>query len=747
MFEKLSNVIDDMNLLRTELLVLGDFTIDYSSKNLLRTLKVKNVESKYNISQLINTATRITESTATILDWVYVSTEYISTSGTLNHNISDHLPVFVVRKKNRNKNKKKLVEGRSYLRYSTERFQALLNELDWDIYDSKEDNPEILWDIFEKNIIEVLDQICPIKKLTVPENKPKWLNNDLLVLMRKRDAMYREARRKKDPILWRKAKFLQNRVEMSIKRYKKEKIEGELIRNRTNPKKFWANIREIWPKDSLSNVHTLLDDNGDLINTDWELVNHINEYFANIGNKLANEIKNKPSFDNTQLFPHMVLNNNSDDITNRPIEQNEILEIIKEIDINKSSAIENVRAMVIIDAFKAQLDRITRLYNGSLTRCIFPTRWKKGTVVPLPKINIPKTASDMRPISLLHIISKRLKSFLNNTKTLTEKQHGFKKNRSTLSAIVEFLHTIYNNLNTGNDSFIIYLDLKKGFDTVCHKTLLYKLQSIGLDWTTHDWFMSYLTGRSQSVKLNGLCSSPLPVKYGVPQGSILGPTLFSLYINDLMDFVNCDIVFYADDTVIIDKNPVLLSKNLNRIQQWCNRNFLTINCKKSQWMKTKFMGKNNDIIHNFTIDCQNLSQVNEYRYLGLQVDSALTFLPHRDALINNINYKLCFFKKIRQFITLDSATLIYKGTILPIIEYADFVFDYNIQYVNNKMQTLQNQGLYTVHNQHFLTYDLKDSTETLHRKSNILRLQHRRKTHMLSFIYNYRMVISKYVGQ
>ena len=309
--------------------------------------------------------------------------------------------------------------------------------------------------------------------------------------------------------------------------------------------------------------------------------------------------------------------------------------------------------MVIVDAFKAQFDRILRLYNGSLTRCIFPTRWKKGTIVPLPEVNIPKTASDLRPISLLplpgkvleHIISKRLKTFLYERNILTEKQHSFRKNRSTLLAIVEFLHIVYNNLNTGNDSFIIYLDLKKAFDTVCHKTLLYKMRSMGLDQNTFDWFASYLSGREQQVKLNGACSNYLPVKYGVPQGSILGPTLFSLYINDLVNFVNCDIVFYADDTVIIGENPVLLLKNLGIIQQWCNRNFLTVNCKKSQWMKTQLIEKKLNVVHNFVMDGETLSEVKEYKYLGMIIDSHLSFQSHRDTLVNNINYKLCSLEK------------------------------------------------------------------------------------------------------
>ena len=746
LIEKLSDILDTLDLIRTELFILGDFNIDYSSRPLLRNLNIRNFETKYNISQIIKTVTRTTELTATILDWIYVSSKYISTSGTLNHNLSDHFPVFIVRKKERNKCIKKEVEGRSYLRYNTERFQALLTEQDWETFDMNNDDPELLWDIFVKNISDVLDQMCPIKKLSVPETKPNWLNNDILLLMRKRDMMYREARKKNDPVLWRKAKFLRNRVESTIKAYKRDKIQAELNRNRNKPKKFWANIREIWPAGSNAAIRTLSDENGVVMSIDHELVNHINDYFANIGNVLATNIKTSQMNGDNILYD-MVLNNDTDNITNLLIMQDEFLKVLNEIDINKSSAIENIRAMVIIDAYKGQLPRIIRLYNGSLTRCIFPRKWKKGTVVPLPKVNIPKTASDLRPISLLplpgkileHIISNRLKTFLYTNNILTEKQHGFRKNRSTLSAIVEFLHIIYTNLNTGNDSYIIYLDFKKTFDTVCHETLICKLENIGLDLNTIEWFKSYLSNRTQQVKLNGVCSHCLPVEYGVPQGSILGPTLFSLYINDLVNVVNCNIVFYADDTVIVGRDSVSLCENLEMIQQWCNNNYLTINSKKSQWMKTQFLGKNAEAVNLFHINNHSLDRVQEYRYLGLLIDAQLNFQTHRENLVNTVNYKLCLFKKIRKFITIEAASLIYKGTILPIIEYADFVFDYNIKYVNKRLQTLQNQGLYTVFNQHYLSYDLKDSTETLHRSMNLTILEHRRRSHMLSFIFNYRL--------
>ena len=122
-------------------------------------------------------------------------------------------------------------------------------------------------------------------------------------------------------------------------------------------------------------------------------------------------------------------------------------------------------------------------------------------------------------------------------------------------------------------------------------------------------------------------------------------------------------------------------------------------------------------------------------YLGLLLDSDLRFQTQRELLHKKLNYKSCFFRKIRQFINDETAITIYKSTILPIIEYADFVYDYNIKYLNDKLQVYQNQCLYTVYNQHRLPYHLKESTETLHRRACLMRLQHRRKSHLLTYAY------------
>ena len=153
-------------------------------------------------------------------------------------------------------------------------------------------------------------------------------------------------------------------------------------------------------------------------------------------------------------------------------------------------------------------------------------------------------------------------------------------------------------------------------------------------------------------------------------------------------------------------------------------------------MKTDIISKRVDGI-TFTLGGTQLEKVSEYKYLGMTVDSLLTFQSYREILTNRVNLKVSYFRKIRKYLTLESALLVYKCTILPILEYADFVHDFNIKYINNKLQTIQNTSLYIVYNQHNLPFDLKSSTEAIHRRAGIHRLVHRRWLHMLLFIYNY----------
>ena len=268
---KLPEIVNE----RSETYIMGDFNIDYLAKDNLQKYRVINIESKHNLTQLISSPTRVTQLSKTFLDWIYSDSSCICNSGTINLNISDHLPVFLIRKKTRNKIEKHHTTGRSYLHYNKDQFGQTLTEQDWTNFDLSTD-VAVLWETIEINISKSLDLTCPIRKLTVSNTKPEWLSGEVLQLMRKRDAAYRKARQTQNDIEWRKAILLRNRVESFIKQHKRRKITESLARHRNNPVKFWKEVRTVIPKEKLVDVTSLTDEEKGQRHEGDQLCEHIN---------------------------------------------------------------------------------------------------------------------------------------------------------------------------------------------------------------------------------------------------------------------------------------------------------------------------------------------------------------------------------------------------------------------------------------------------------------------------------------
>ena len=672
-------MLNQIDRYRSETILIGDFNIDFNNKRLVSSANLDTLVNKYGLKQVIVGNTRITDTSSTCIDLIYTDMTNVIEAGAINYNISDHLPIYLVKKKIRNKIIKSNVIGRSYLHYDKGVLNRILGASEWTQFDAATD-PETLWDCFCSNVTKALDIMCPIKSLTVVDNKPEWLLNDLLISMRLRDKAFSKARRTHCHRDWELARNLRNAFGMEIKTSKSNLIKGKLERHKDNPKKFWFEINKLLPHANDSTIRSIHDEITGNMFEGLVLNEHINEYFSNIGSKLANE-----------CAPGVVMNDSDDDVDNialfnrTPFTAEEVLKVCKEINIHKSAAILNIKTLVLKDAFVDNIDRFSKIFNSLLTMSVFPKAWKLSTIVPLPKVPHPKTASDLRPVALTplpgklmeRLICSRLQGWLSDNGVLSEAQHGFRKKKSTISAIVSLLDAIYKNINNNNNSYIIYLDLKKAFDTISHEKMIKKLEALGLDGLTLGWFNSYLLDRSQCVKLNNMIPDTLPITYGVPQGSILGPILFSIYINDIADIVNCGIVLYADDTVIFHHDKNTLQNNLRIISDWCNDNLLTINVKKSHWMRTKVCGKVDDDMNQenitFFVKDKKLTEVEVYKYLGLHIDSSLNFQPHHKKLISQAQLKLSQFRKIRSFVNKKAAILIYKCTILPVLEYADFI--------------------------------------------------------------------------
>ena len=217
------------------------------------------------------------------------------------------------------------------------------------------------------------------------------------------------------------------------------------------------------------------------------------------------------------------------------------------------------------------------------------------------------------------------------------------KKLSTITAIMTLLNDIYSYINNNKDPIIIFLDFKKAFDTISHKKKREKCTRWGTYDRTLAWFQSYLSGRKQCVIMNSTISTVLPLTHGVPQGSILGPILVSMYINEIPSLLNCGIVLYADDTVIYHDTMHALQQNLNIISDRCENNMLTINVIKSQWMHMK-IHRFADYFNLSKLEIKNntLEEVKTYKYLGVHIDNQLTFQYHHQLLIRNVNFKVVY---------------------------------------------------------------------------------------------------------
>ena len=669
------------DLFKKEIFILGDFNIDILQKTKDISKDLLNMMLSFGFKQFINEPTRYGRNN-TCIDLIFTNSDHISNSGTLNLNYSDHQATFITKKKKSIKTEKESFIGRSYKNYIPEDFQNTLKNENWDDLFLIND-PNLAWNFLIEKIRKCLDDMCPKKNFNINKYKEKWMNRDLMELIIDKDKAIKKAKKSGNILDFQIAKRLKNETGKLISNAKKTYLENEFENAKGDPKKFWKNIYSIIPKAKMENNKDIiylkneLDENIKIQNS----AEFINEFFINIGPKLAKNIGEKWSyFDNEQVNRINKLN----------IDKGKIYALISEIDISKSSGIDYVSSRCLKDALLVLQTQIMYIMETSINTCIFPEKWKIATVVPLFKGGKKEDVSNYRPVSLLPVPGKILEKLVHDhimkffeiNNSLCEKQNGFRPNHSTTNSIVDLTNDLFNAINCGQITLAAFIDLKKAFDTVNHKILLEKLYYMGIRDEMLSWIEDYLRKRYQKTICNSTLSSLGEIKCGVPQGSILGPLFFLVYINDVKNIIG-DLKYqlYADDTVIYCSGNTFeevnekLQLGINKFTSWCSKNALTINIKKTKVMK---FGTNNKLKKakyiNISIKNEKLSIVPTYKYLGINLDQTLNFKYHTGSLLNTINHKLYMFSKIRRYLNNRSAISIYKTMILPYFDYGDICY-------------------------------------------------------------------------
>ena len=322
---------------------------------------------------------------------------------------------------------------------------------------------------------------------------------------------------------------------------------------------------------------------------------------------------------------------------------------------------------------------LAHLINCSQKSGIFPENGKIARVIPVYKGKGSKHSfENYRPISLLPVFSKiierliynKIFEFLVRYEILFESQFGFRAGHNTMHATLDFIKTIEDSIEAGNFAIGIFCDLSKAFDTLNHEILLEKLEHYGIRDTALTWFKSYLDGRHQYVELNGYKSTTLPLEVGVPQGSILGPLLFLLYINDLPSATNLKSVMFADDTnlLILGNNlealTTLLNSELEGVSDYFKANQLKLNAKKTKMVifRRKALPASNSQVDVF-LDGERLEISDEAPFLGVTIDSTLNWEKHCNSVANKITRNNGMLNRVKNILPPPTLKLLYHSFV------------------------------------------------------------------------------------
>ena len=519
---------------------------------------------------------------------------------------------------------------------------------------------------------------------------------------------------------------------------KEEFLKNQIEENRNNPRTFWRKLNSI-----IGNVKTgqsfttVFDDNGKKMEKEGA-AEFMNNYFITVGEKL-NE-SNNTNWTQHSYFQSLPKDNFFLNVVSEEI----VYKYVKTLDIAKPSGITNLNNKLLIDALKILIGELSALLNESIVQETFPEDWKMGIVTSIPKSGNLMLKTNWRPITILNTLGKLLEkiihfqtsTYLKLKEILDDDQQGFRKGFSTSSAIMDFLTDIYEAKRTHMVTGCIYVDYQKAFDTINHNILFKKMELYGFSTSCINWFKSYLYGRIQITKCDGMyLSSPKPITIGVPQGSTLGPLLFILYVNDLSHIkhvFDVRLKMYADDTVIyahgrsVDEVRQSLQPCLNYVYKWCIKNRLYMNMKKTKimWFEQNNIIDVPNISYSINIEGVELSRVYNYMYLGVDLDHMLSYDSHLDSVLNKTTQKLYIFRKIRRFITQLIAITVYKQMILPLVEYCSILFNSGKKSKVGKIDKIQSKCIRIIEN----CYDVqkREKEAVLCKVYNLDTLQNRR---------------------
>ena len=361
------------------------------------------------------------------------------------------------------------------------------------------------------------------------------------------------------------------------------------------------------------------------------------------------------------------------------ITKGDVLLSFKQLKIGKSCGPDNLPGIVLKECGEQLCDVFQKIFQWSVNSACIPTLWKTSNIIPVPKKNNPVVNNDYRPVALTSIAMKCLeriikKLLLDNVSHLLDPlQFAYRPGRGTEDATLTLLQNIYSHLETCNNYVrILFVDFSSAFNTIQPHLLMRKLFDFGVNTNLIRWIKEFMVNRTQYVSVNGIHSAILPMSTGAPQGCVLSPLLFILYTNDCQLSNDVFTVKFADDaavTGLISNSEFSYRQGIDRFLSWCKDNFLVLNVKKTKEMIIDFR-RNKNTLQPLTLENEEIERVDHYKYLGVMIDSKLSFSKHVDYIYKKGQQRLYFLRRLRNF-SIDKSimTVFYQTFIQSVLTY------------------------------------------------------------------------------
>ena len=677
----ISELLNTVNTENKILYLLGDYNINLlnSDQHLLTSEFVENMYS-YSTFPLITKPTRIQKDSATLIDNIFFNDISNSSlvNGILFTDISDHFPIFSIDLHCSFKisNYKKF---RLYNESNIAKFCENIESFNWQPIINASTFQEAFssfYNVFKKQYYDCFPE--KISRSRYYNRKP-WLSNGLKISIKIKNQLYLTSKKNPNEENILNYRNYRNYLNKLLRTAEKNHYDNIFKENKHNLKKSWGIIKSLINKNKQKRIPKEFIINNTKVTNENQIANAFNKFYVNIGPSLASNISN------TDIDPTSYINVNiPNSIILQPTNIDELKAIITNLK-NNSPGKDEIQAGIIKKTFTSFAEPLIYLINLSLQEGTFPSELKLAKVIPIYKSGNCNSINNYRPVSILSTFSKifervmytRLLNFISNEGILYKYQFGFRENHNSTLALMTLLDEIYDSFNKNEYVIGVFLDFKKAFDTIDHSILLKKIFKYGIRGKAYNWIKSYLENRSQYVSYNNYYSTEMAITCGVPQGSILGPFLFILYINDIFNISpNILPILFADDTNLFFKGKNLqnmkniINSELHHVNEWLVANKLSLNTDKTKFMVFSPSNKNsheNDI--NIRINNVEISQVNCIRFLGVIIDSKLNWADHINMIKTKVSKAIGIIYKTRKL--LDKCTLVtlYYSFVYPYLMY------------------------------------------------------------------------------